>query len=246
MNRRTLSLAALAGAALLAVAASPAQASVAFADGNFADADWTAFTVTAGANDSFAAGQVAAGGNPGAYRQTTQVYYQGPGITVVHLNTANLYDPGVQGAVTSLTFDFDFNFFNAPGTGPAPSAAVGVGIVARQNGMVFFGATGGAATLNSWQHFNYNLTPADFGGLDLTSSGASVAFGYYTSNGTCCGGPNTTISGIDGWGASIENAPSLGVPEPATWALMIAGFGAAGALLRRRPAAVSAGATLRL
>ncbi|MBX3485689.1 PEPxxWA-CTERM sorting domain-containing protein [Phenylobacterium sp.] len=30
--------------------------------------------------------------------------------------------------------------------------------------------------------------------------------------------------------------PNQGVPEPSTWALMILGFGAAGAMLRRRPA----------
>ena len=29
-------------------------------------------------------------------------------------------------------------------------------------------------------------------------------------------------------------APGAAVPEPATWAMMIVGFGAAGALLRRR------------
>lgn len=32
----------------------------------------------------------------------------------------------------------------------------------------------------------------------------------------------------------FDNAPSNGVPEPASWALMIAGFGLAGATLRRR------------
>lgn len=35
------------------------------------------------------------------------------------------------------------------------------------------------------------------------------------------------------------NAPG-GVPEPASWALMVAGFGAAGAALRRRPKAIAA------
>lgn len=37
----------------------------------------------------------------------------------------------------------------------------------------------------------------------------------------------------------IENAPISGVPEPATWALMIAGFGAVGVAMRRRRTSVA-------
>jgi len=39
---------------------------------------------------------------------------------------------------------------------------------------------------------------------------------------------------------TINTAPGGSVPEPATWALMIAGFGGAGAALRRRRTAVAA------
>lgn len=43
------------------------------------------------------------------------------------------------------------------------------------------------------------------------------------------GGGNASYSGV------VTFAPSMGaVPEPATWGLMIAGFGGAGAMLRRR------------
>ncbi|MBS0332417.1 MAG: PEPxxWA-CTERM sorting domain-containing protein [Proteobacteria bacterium] len=46
------------------------------------------------------------------------------------------------------------------------------------------------------------------------------------------------------WSNGVENGTGLlpstgGVPEPATWALMIAGFGLAGASLRRRRAAAA-------
>ncbi|MBL8554343.1 MAG: PEP-CTERM sorting domain-containing protein [Phenylobacterium sp.] len=49
------------------------------------------------------------------------------------------------------------------------------------------------------------------------------------------------ISGNDTFGvAEIRIAPEgAGVPEPSTWALMIAGFGAAGAMLRRRRSALA-------
>jgi hypothetical protein len=44
-------------------------------------------------------------------------------------------------------------------------------------------------------------------------------------------GNNNTIRGY-----VVETAASAGVPEPGAWALMILGFGAAGAMLRRRAA----------
>jgi hypothetical protein len=47
-------------------------------------------------------------------------------------------------------------------------------------------------------------------------------------------GPNTDLSIIPDH-LVIALAPSVAVPEPATWAIMICGFGLAGAALRRRP-----------
>jgi hypothetical protein len=41
-----------------------------------------------------------------------------------------------------------------------------------------------------------------------------------------------------GW-ASIGDSAGSAVPEPASWALMISGFGLAGAVLRRRRALVA-------
>ena len=46
-----------------------------------------------------------------------------------------------------------------------------------------------------------------------------------------------------GFAIRLDSAPSIGpgVPEPASWALMIAGFGLAGAAMRRRRAVATAG-----
>ena len=38
-----------------------------------------------------------------------------------------------------------------------------------------------------------------------------------------------------GWGANVTLTATNGVPEPSTWAMMIAGFGLVGGVMRRRP-----------
>ncbi len=52
----------------------------------------------------------------------------------------------------------------------------------------------------------------------------------------CLGGTN---SGCGLQEVAFAEGVTGGVPEPATWAMMILGFGAAGSVLRRRRAAVA-------
>jgi hypothetical protein len=65
--------------------------------------------------------------------------------------------------------------------------------------------------------------------------GARVFFDF--SDGTRLRG---TLQQADAWDASMFVADAAAVPEPGAWALMILGFGAAGAVLRRRAAALPA------
>ncbi|HEV7384510.1 MAG TPA: FxDxF family PEP-CTERM protein [Phenylobacterium sp.] len=52
---------------------------------------------------------------------------------------------------------------------------------------------------------------------------------------------NGTSGGLFSYGGNISFAKlAAGVPEPGTWALMILGFGSAGAMLRRRRPALAA------
>lgn len=82
------------------------------------------------------------------------------------------------------------------------------------------------------------VTPT-FGGTQ--DPGVYVRYGTTSSNGiggfSFSGGANGNIS-IDNVQAITGAAPA--VPEPATWALMISGFGLAGAAARRRGGAVTA------
>lgn len=233
---RAVLCAAIAG---LGAAALPAQAT-SFSDGTFADTDWTSQILPYANSDpgaSFSSGQVATGGFPGAYRQTTQNYI-GPnqGIVVGHVATNEVYNPA-GGALASLDFDFDFNFFNYPGTGPNPSFAVGVGALVEQGGQYYL-AGGPAAVSNTWVHYALSKTAADFSLLtnpsahpDFSAAGGVIRLGYFTANGTCCEVPTSTTSGLDNWNAQLN---STSAPEPAAWALMLLGFAATGAALRRR------------
>ncbi|WP_293680169.1 choice-of-anchor C family protein [uncultured Phenylobacterium sp.] len=61
-------------------------------------------------------------------------------------------------------------------------------------------------------------------GFAFTADSSSTLISFTSGNntGNCC------------WGAAIDNVAVNAVPEPATWAMMIVGFGAAGSMIRRR------------
>jgi choice-of-anchor C domain-containing protein len=66
-----------------------------------------------------------------------------------------------------------------------------------------------------WQSHGFSFT--------ATGSSTTLTFQSLTAGGGCC------------WGAELDNVSVAGaVPEPASWALMIAGFGLVGAAARRR------------
>jgi hypothetical protein len=86
--------------------------------------------------------------------------------------------------------------------------------------------------------FNFNFATRDLSGVN-TYIGAGDNGGLYHLNGSLADtriyqGALTGQEVLDLYN-DVPNGPTTpGVPEPATWALMISGFGLAGASLRRR------------
>lgn len=91
-----------------------------------------------------------------------------------------------------------------------------------------FGLTGGTVTLASAIIPVNTLADGDLG---FSFTGVSPTAAIIGSNGT--------RQLKDFRASSGANFSAAAVPEPATWAMMIVGFGAAGALLRRRNLAVT-------
>ena len=94
----------------------------------------------------------------------------------------------------------------------------------------FGGSNGGGTTITASSDF------LNYGNVMLHDFGYSVV----ALNPAFLGNNNTygrTVRGSATGNFSSDPAPFILVPEPATWAMMIAGFGLVGASLRRRSAA---------
>lgn len=126
--------------------------------------------------------------------------------------------------VAGQTYDLSFSLSGNPDAfrGETRIAIIGAG-----------GTTIGTST--------YDLTAANSRAnmLWATETYSFVATGAtteirFTSGNPIPGSTNTS------WGAALDNVSVVtAVPEPTTWALMILGFGSAGAMLRRRRAATA-------
>jgi hypothetical protein len=94
-------------------------------------------------------------------------------------------------------------------------------ITGPEEGTVFWN---GGEVAGQYHNWNRPQEPNDFGGEDGLSA-------YYFENLLW-----NDLSGGAGSGYVVEYrlAPTGGVPEPATWAMLILGFAATGALLRRK------------
>lgn len=143
----------------------------------------------------------------------------------------NILKDGVFAGALVLENVYQFQTPAAIDTWTSVSATLNSGIIWATNGSLgptFANANGGQKTFADWISANSNST--------LTVTGMSIGFGS---------GWNGSFAGaIDNVKIGFANGPTgnydfqvdaeAAVPEPATWAMMIAGFGVTGVSMRRR------------
>jgi hypothetical protein len=139
-------------------------------------------------------------------------------------------------------FQFSYRIFSNGTVEPSTNQMAVSGSVLGPNFNAGFTTPLVQVALNSPVTFELQLdTLAESGGAGASAtSDFGGSFKLPTGSDAFNLGAGITVNGADGdW--LVNNrfndplaAPTSGVPEPASWALMIAGFGLAGALLRRR------------
>jgi hypothetical protein len=85
-------------------------------------------------------------------------------------------------------------------------------------------------------HLFYNDTLVDFTGsawATFAHTGSTLTIGFRAAGAGWQGGDDESW-GLDNFRVTATNATTGGVPEPATWAMMLVGFGAVGGALRSR------------
>ena len=167
--------------------------------------------------------------------------------------TGGFYDFGATGGATTLVMSGDIMVDSAGSNAEYQFATLGPGLFPFASGIDW--ATGtiiaitagfpviGTFSSNVWHHveIDSNLATQTF---DVRLDGATLASGlaFCGDNSGCAGGPVTTLENafFDTFGGQtagagyLDNFSLSAAPEPAAWALMLAGFALAGAALRRR------------
>lgn len=191
-------------------------------DADFADANWTTtkiYDTTAASGATVTATQQTSGGNPGAFRETTQQWIGGNGVSLgleaAHLLSSATHDPAQAGAIDHIDFSFDVIILSQHG------GATGISIfpLLVQNGQYYQASDvpdgGSPPNLVAWTHEVFSRkTELDFVNInagpgtgsvnpDFSSSGAPIQFGYGTGNGSATSVPTTTVSGVDNWNVLI-------------------------------------------
>ncbi len=137
----------------------------------------------------------------------------------------------------TINSPFTFNTFTNQLVGFDLSNA---GLAFTQAEFRLFGGTATSATLTfvdtDGEVFTQALTIPASGFFSAQAiDGQLIDFFSIAANGTIGDVRQVRIGGVTDIGGGVGAA----VPEPATWAMMIVGFGAAGAMMRRRRAAVA-------
>lgn len=216
------------GIALLFVAgvfpAAVRATTVVFQDGTFPNASWTVLIEGINGGGTGSGTQTASGGNPGAYRQTTNTTNSAVGtgfsnsVFVFHRLAGAVHDPSTSGPITSI----DYSEASIRISGGAQAC----GLALRQGGVIYYGPLFvNPTTLNVWATTTQpGLTAANFDALapglqtpNFTSLGGPIEFGFARANSTSTGGPgSTTVGGIDSWTVTLTVEEPVAVRR-STW-----------------------------
>jgi PEP-CTERM motif len=193
---------------------------------------------------------------PQGYQQYSVSFTAVTGTTSTDLGFAFRDDPGFltldnvtltanSGPATNLVVNGDFET-GVPSSTPVgwsfqnPNGALAQGVVIPGDGV---GGSNGwvDGAVQAYDTLFQNIATVGGAGytlsFDLTQEGATTAnFQRLSTNGddTDVNGNGINVVVYAGQGDPVLSTTSGGVPEPASWALMISGFGLAGAALRRR------------
>lgn len=216
-------------------AALPVSATeIAFSDQDFLNSQWARFDLQGFRGGSSSATQIAAGGNPGAYRWVSTTVNsssttQRSNIISAHFFDEAVYDPS-QGAIHSLDYAEDSLLLFGFGEGQATGATV------LQDDLVYAALSPGLLanerrwTSQSAEHLTENdftlvgsLSDGLFDGFgtgalshpDFSESGSLLQFGYFRANTADLTSQGyTIIAGIDNWSVRLQIHEPMGPIDP--------------------------------
>ena len=163
--------------------------------------------------------------------------------SAVYRNTLGMLDFYYQVAISTIaTGDEVFNLTASSFLGFTVDALVdgsdfdGAGFFTAANNPNTQGPAG--STTSASRNGSGSVVRADFGANGLEAAGQTSATYIFRTNATNfnMGGTFTTQDGSVAQRANFQ--PIAAVPEPATWAMMLFGFGGIGAAMRRRKSKV--------
>lgn len=122
-----------------------------------------------------------------------------------------------------------------------PFAPAGTWVTTDSSDVFWRFVTGSGTTLNAGSQVNMTLADwaaSSYFSNDAYVSAISVGQGSSATPGYKAYADNVRVSFTNG-DSTLYNFETAAVPEPATWAMMIMGFGGMGALVRRRKSMVA-------